>query len=95
MALCASPAAATQEPTNTVSTPMPWHAQAPQAAQGDGDGGDMEGGEPLASDGDSGASVRGPGDLCKETAHNLALIYQASGAPQLARELYLKYLTVT
>ncbi len=33
-------------------------------------------------------------NLSREIAHNLAIIYTASGAPELARELRLKYLTV-
>jgi general transcription factor 3C polypeptide 3 (transcription factor C subunit 4) len=33
-------------------------------------------------------------NLTREIAHNLALIYRASGAPLLAKQLYRQYLTV-
>ena len=33
-------------------------------------------------------------DLTREIAHNIVLLYQASGAPELAREVVLRYLVV-
>jgi hypothetical protein len=32
--------------------------------------------------------------LCKEIAHNLALIYRRSGSPQLARMIMAQYIVV-
>ncbi len=54
----------------------------------------QHGGEDEEEDREAATAALEGRTLFREIAHNLALIYRASGANALAKELYLKYLTV-
>lgn len=73
-----APPVPTNQELGTLQASPATSAQAPQAADGD-----TQKEEPRERVG-----------LTREAAHNLALLYRSSGAPELARQVYKQYLTI-